>query len=210
MLMVHLRCLPLLGRRIEVQGGWFWGGGRGGSLKNWTEVQFASWPLWCGGIYAPAFKLSGEMCQKLVSAGARGIKIYPSYMFFQQNKFDDYLNDFEMRAWQVPGNGNGAFVTIQSRENTHFEVTLPHSFFSLSVRLVLTSFWQPLKPRTHLGSTFKRDKINGFSVARWLENWVPSSYTASQKWSQILDHLFAWHSDILLSRCPPTRIHLMW
>lgn len=131
---------PLLGRRIEVQGGWFWGGGRGGSLKNWTEVQFASWPLWCGGIYAPAFKLSGEMCQKLVSAGARGIKIYPSYMFFQQNKFDDYLNDFEMRAWQVPGNGNGAFVTIQSRENTHFEVTLPHSFFSLSVRLVLTSF----------------------------------------------------------------------
>lgn len=70
-----------------------------------------------------AFKLSVEMCQNLVSAGTSKKKNKITFlllMFFQQNKFDKYLNHLEMRAWQVPAMSNGTFavsyVGIQSAE----------------------------------------------------------------------------------------------
>lgn len=88
---------------------------RGGlaRLKNWTEVQFASWPLWCSVIYRCAFKLSVEMCQNFVPVGTtRKKKITLSLMFFHQNKFDKYLNCLEMRPWQVPMKCNGTFFFV--------------------------------------------------------------------------------------------------
>lgn len=48
-------------------------------------------------------------------------------MFFQQNKFDKYLNHLEMRPRQVPVKSNGTFAVsyyrFQSSENRPFVVT---------------------------------------------------------------------------------------
>lgn len=51
------------------------------------------------------------MCQNLVSVGISGGKIIlVLLMFFQQNKFDKYLNHLEMGPRQVPVESNGVFA----------------------------------------------------------------------------------------------------
>lgn len=68
------------------------------------------------------------MCQNLVSVGIGGEKIiFLVLMFFQQNKFDKYLNHLEMKPRQVPVKSNGTFamsyVRIQRGEKRPFVVT---------------------------------------------------------------------------------------
>lgn len=51
------------------------------------------------------------MCQNLVSVGILGEKIILLLlMFFQQTKFDKYLNHLEMSPRQVPVKFNGTFA----------------------------------------------------------------------------------------------------